>query len=265
MDRKQLDKLPFAKSIRAVSKSPAKHRVAMKGYIIKVRIFHDNPWTAESEFCAKTKDEIIRSWFGINLGNVLLTILSLLVIPFLIEPHQRYSRVTHSFLRKKTSKSNQVIYRQGQEQLHNSNIHAKFPPHFETLRLFQFSTIVEPWEGGWAKIYFVHQVKLIDLKIAPVTYEMAEIHNSDVITGAMASQLTSLTIVYSAVYSGADQRKHQSSASLAFVREIHRWPVNSPHKWSVTRKMFPFDDVIITSITSNTWFTIIGWGYKNSP
>ena len=63
--------------------------------------------------------------------------------------------------------------------------------------------------------------------------------------GTMASQITSLTIVYSTVYSGADQRKHQSSASLAFVRGIHRWPVNSPHKWPVTRKMFPFDDVIM--------------------
>ena len=45
--------------------------------------------------------------------------------------------------------------------------------------------------------------------------------------------------------SGADQRNHQRSASLAFVRGIHRWPVNSPHKWPVTRKMFPFDDVIM--------------------
>ena len=61
----------------------------------------------------------------------------------------------------------------------------------------------------------------------------------------MASQITSLTIVYSTVYSDADQRKHQSSASLAFVRGIHRWPVNSPHKWPVTRKMFPFGDVIM--------------------
>ena len=60
----------------------------------------------------------------------------------------------------------------------------------------------------------------------------------------MASRITSLTIVYSAVYSGADQRKHPSSASLAFVWGIHRWPVNSPHKWPVTRKMLPFDDVI---------------------
>ena len=64
----------------------------------------------------------------------------------------------------------------------------------------------------------------------------------------MASQTTSLTIVYSTVYSGADQRKHQSSASLALVRGIHRWPVNSPHKWPVTRKMFPFDDVIMRQI-----------------
>ena len=62
---------------------------------------------------------------------------------------------------------------------------------------------------------------------------------------AIASQITSLTIVYSTVYSEADQRKHQSSAPLAFVREIHRGPVNSPHKWPVTRKMFPFDDVIM--------------------
>ena len=65
--------------------------------------------------------------------------------------------------------------------------------------------------------------------------------------GAMASQITSLTIVYSTVHSGADQRKHQSSAWLAFVRGIHRWPVNSLHKWSVTRKMFPFHDVIMMS------------------
>ena len=73
-------------------------------------------------------------------------------------------------------------------------------------------------------------------------------HYSDVIMGAMASQITSITIVYSTVHSGADQRKHQSSASLTFVRRIHRWPVNSPHKWPVTRKCFHFsDDVIMGS------------------
>ena len=67
--------------------------------------------------------------------------------------------------------------------------------------------------------------------------------------GTIASQITSLTIVYSTVYSGADQSKHQSSASLAFVWGIHRGPVNSPHKWPVTRKMFPFDDVIVYTYT----------------
>ena len=65
--------------------------------------------------------------------------------------------------------------------------------------------------------------------------------------GTIASQITSLTIVYSIVYSDADQRKHQSSASLAFVRGSHRGPVNSPQKWPVTRKMFPFDDVIMST------------------
>ena len=64
--------------------------------------------------------------------------------------------------------------------------------------------------------------------------------------GAMAYQITSLTIVYSTVYSDADQRKHQSSVSLAFVRGIRRRPVNSPHKWPVTRKTFPFHDVIMS-------------------
>ena len=63
--------------------------------------------------------------------------------------------------------------------------------------------------------------------------------------GPMASQITSLTIVYSTVYSGSDQRKRQRSASLAFVRGFHQWPVNSPHKGPVTQKMFPFDDVIM--------------------
>ena len=73
-------------------------------------------------------------------------------------------------------------------------------------------------------------------------------HYFDVTMDAIASQITSLTIVYSTVYSDADQRKHQSSASLAFVRGIHRGTVNSPHKWPATRKMFPFDYVIMESV-----------------
>ena len=76
-------------------------------------------------------------------------------------------------------------------------------------------------------------------------------HYDDVIMTMLASQITSLTVVYSIVYSGVNQRKHQSSASLAIVREIHRGPVNFPHKWPVTRKMFPFDDVIMISPLSH--------------
>ena len=70
-------------------------------------------------------------------------------------------------------------------------------------------------------------------------------HHGDVILGSVASQITSLTIGYSTVYSDADQRKHQSSASLAFERGIHQEPVNSLHKWPVMRKIFLFDDVIM--------------------
>ena len=83
------------------------------------------------------------------------------------------------------------------------------------------------------------------LEIIPLTVTDVLSHYNDVIMGTIASQITSLTIVYSTVYSDADQRKHQSSASLAFVREIHRGPVKSPHKWPVTRTMLPFDDVIM--------------------
>ena len=70
-------------------------------------------------------------------------------------------------------------------------------------------------------------------------------HNSEVKMSMMASQITSVSIVYSAVYSGADQRKYQSSTPLAFVRGIHRWSVNSPHKGPATRKMFPFHNIIM--------------------
>ena len=74
------------------------------------------------------------------------------------------------------------------------------------------------------------------------------LHYNDVIMNTMASQITSLTMVYSTVYSRRRSKKNQSSASLAFVRIIHRWSVNSPHKGPVTRKMSPFDDVIMPEI-----------------
>ena len=73
-------------------------------------------------------------------------------------------------------------------------------------------------------------------------------HYSDVIMSAVASQITTISIVCSTVGSGADRRKHQRSALLAFVWGIHRWPVNSPHKMPVTQKMFPFDAVTMVGI-----------------
>ena len=81
--------------------------------------------------------------------------------------------------------------------------------------------------------------------LVPTAFTPRPPHYNDIIMTAMASQITSLMIVYSTVYSGADQRKHQSSVSLAFVRGIHRWPVNPLLIGPVTRKMFLFDDVIM--------------------
>ena len=105
------------------------------------------------------------------------------------------------------------------------------------------------WMNCWPNNRVVNDLKLHDTHVTLLYYVLNHLevhfHYGDVIMDAIASKITSLTIVYSIVYSDADQRKHQSSATLAFVRGIHRRPVNSPHKWPVTRKIFPFDDVIM--------------------
>ena len=92
--------------------------------------------------------------------------------------------------------------------------------------------------------------KLAELLNCTLTIQVSDSHYIDVIMGAIASQITSFTIVNSTVYSDVDQRKHQSSSSLAFVRGIHRSQVNSSYKRPVTRKMFPFDDVIMHCVKS---------------
>ena len=74
--------------------------------------------------------------------------------------------------------------------------------------------------------------------------------------------IISLKFVYSTIYSGADQGKHQSSASLAFVREIHQWPMNYPHKGQVARKMFPFDDVIMLMQLCLYWLAVVLYFYN---
>ena len=109
-------------------------------------------------------------------------------------------------------------------------------------RSYHITSMEQPC-GMW--INGSHLPRNDDMRTKSVTTPPAYSHYNDVIMSASASQITSIMSVYSTVYSGADQRKHQNSVSLAFVRGIHRWPVNSPHKWPVTRKMFPFDDVIM--------------------
>ena len=114
--------------------------------------------------------------------------------------------------------------------------------HFDKLRCSQ-------WQKGRHNDNLYNDINDIHQWIwRPSPEQSTAKHYCDVIMGAMASQITSLIIVYSNVYSGTDQRKYQSSASLTFVRGIHRWPVNSPHKWPVTRKIFPFDDVIMNRV-----------------
>ena len=77
--------------------------------------------------------------------------------------------------------------------------------------------------------------------------KLADNYYNDVIMSATVYKITGVSMVCSAVCSRADLRKHQSSASLAFMRGNHRCPVDSPHKSPVTRKNFPFDDVIMVS------------------
>ena len=144
----------------------------------------------------------------------------------------------------------------------NSPVTGEFPSQRPVTRIFDFFFICA-WTNSWAnngdsedlRHHRAHYgvtvmgfclnfgVWLVPYLTHIVYFVLS--HYTDVIMSSIASQITSLTIVYSAVYSGADQRKHHSSASLVFVLGIHRGPVNSPHKRPVTRKMFPFDDVIM--------------------
>ena len=87
--------------------------------------------------------------------------------------------------------------------------------------------ILRKWVFLFLKYACKRVYKLDDPLLLTALFQVL-LHNTDVIMTAMASQIISRTSVYSTVYSGADQRKYQSSASLSFVRGIHRWPVNSP-------------------------------------
>ena len=115
------------------------------------------------------------------------------------------------------------------------------------------------WKGNWSDMHCVcASILRFTMKLSKyytsyalifknVIYFMCRLkkHHNDVIMSAMVFQIISRTTVNSIVHSVTDQRKHQSSASLAFVRGIHLWPVNSPRKGPVTRKMLPFDGFIM--------------------
>ena len=124
----------------------------------------------------------------------------------------------------------------------------------------------------WNRLSYIHMLIMSPRKsndiFADVSnclyYCSSSLHYDDVIMGIIASQITSLTIVNSTVYSGADQSKHQNSASLAFVWGIHRGPLNFPHKWPATRKMFPFDDVIMVWCLINI-NPSSPWAHKQCP
>ena len=73
--------------------------------------------------------------------------------------------------------------------------------------------------------------------VAAEIFKLISVHYNGVIIGTMAHKITIVSIVCPTVCSDADQMKHQSSASLAFVRGIHRWAVDYPHKWQVKRKV----------------------------
>ena len=76
---------------------------------------------------------------------------------------------------------------------------------------------------------------------------------------AMASGITDVSVVCSPICSREDQRKHQSSASLAFIRGIHRWPVDSLYKWPPMRSCFHLMTLSWFSETAKLvlrWFSI---------
>ena len=118
--------------------------------------------------------------------------------------------------------------------------------------------VVTPVRNQWSycSLALSHRYTRLLFVVICCGWVVTNSHYSDVIMGAITSQMTSLTIVYSTVHSGVDKRKHQSSASLAFVWIIHRWPVNSRHKWPVTRKCCHLMTSSCTKYSSEDYFVV---------
>ena len=116
--------------------------------------------------------------------------------------------------------------------------------------MIDFRPLIDVWKhfsemmkDRWMALFY----QLIVISLTKFFFALCHIWTdvSDVIMSVMASQITDVSIVYSTVCSGAVRRKHQSSMPLAFVRGIHQWLLNSPHKGPLMQKIFPFDDVIM--------------------
>ena len=113
---------------------------------------------------------------------------------------------------------------------------ASVPPGHQLLLLYLSYLPLFNWLSTKPHVLFLGNI-IITYTVCP--------HYSDVIMGPMTSQITGVLIDYSTVWSGADLRRYQSFASLAFCREFTGDRGEFPAQWPVTQKMFPFDDVIM--------------------
>ena len=129
----------------------------------------------------------------------------------------------------------------------------------------QMDHYVDGWTESMSCYHVQQYVKLIKIRLWKASKLLRSNQNGRHSAGhinisrrivTVSSQITAVSIISSTVCSDADQRKYQISASLAFVRGIHWWLVNSPHNEPVTRKFFPFDDGIMLLFESNNCFLI---------
>ena len=125
----------------------------------------------------------------------------------------------------------------------------------QTCMTHEYTTKILSWYTAYSLAVIVMESPLLRKPFPRFTLLIT--HYSDVIMGAIVSQMTGVAIVYSAVCSGVNKK----NIKAAFVRGTHRWPVNSPHIKLVTRKMFPFDDVIMSLKFS--WRQMIIWNYNS--
>ena len=141
--------------------------------------------------------------------------------------------------------------------------HYSFMPNFNWIYSSTATEVEAPGGTSWCKGLTANYMFTSTCCMLKCFEEaLISCHYNDVIMGTMVSQITGVSIVCSVVCSGSDQRKHQSSASMAFVRGFHRGPVDPSHKGSVTLKMFPFYDVIMlfhTPSSSTAVYVTVCW------